>query len=95
MALARALVKEPDLLIVSNALTALDGSSQQRIAKAVLEARRGRGVLWSLHRPDLAQLFGLVAVLRDGRLVEKGDYDEVSKDGSEFQRMLADAGAGA
>ncbi|MEJ1993890.1 MAG: ABC transporter transmembrane domain-containing protein [Limibacillus sp.] len=93
LALARALVKEPDLLIVSNAMTALDGTSQHRLTKAILEARAGRGVLWALHRPDLATLFGEVAVLRDGRLVESGEVKSLEKEGSELSALLASSGS--
>ncbi|MEJ2014186.1 MAG: ABC transporter ATP-binding protein [Limibacillus sp.] len=93
LALARALVKEPDLLIVSNAMTALDGTSHHRLTKAILEARAGRGVLWALHRPDLATLFGEVAVLRDGRLVESGEVKSLEKEGSELSALLASSGS--
>ena len=87
LALARALVKQPDLLIVSNAMTSLDGAAQQRIVQRILGLRQGKGVLWSLHRADLGTLFEEVAVLRDGRLVESGPRQELEKEGSEFQSL--------
>ena len=94
LALARALVKQPDLLIVSNAMTSLDGAAQQRIVQRILGLRQGKGVLWSLHRADLGTLFEEVAVLRDGRLVESGPRQELEKEGSEFQSLLQAGGTG-
>jgi putative ABC transport system ATP-binding protein len=94
LALARALVKEPDLLIVSNALMALDGAAQRRIVKRVLEEREGRGVIWSLHRPDLAREFGEVALLSDGRLQESGTFQELAVEGSALQSLIQASGGG-
>ncbi|WP_119460572.1 ABC transporter ATP-binding protein/permease [Rhodospirillaceae bacterium SYSU D60014] len=70
LGLGRALVKRPDFLIVNEATAALDGAAQLRMADNILAACRGRGVLWVLHRDDLAEKFDRVLTLRHGRLFE-------------------------
>ena len=92
LAMARALVKEPDLLIASNVLLALDGTTQRRILKRILDARQGRGVIWSLQRPDLAREFDEVALLSDGRIQESGAFDELATEGSALQSLIQASG---
>jgi putative ABC transport system ATP-binding protein len=92
LAMARALVKEPDLLIASNVLLALDGTAQRRILKRILEVRQGRGVIWSLQRPDLAREFDEVALLSDGKIQESGAFDELATEGSALQSLIQASG---
>ena len=73
VALARGILKNPDLLVINEATAGLDGASQSQIHNAILEERQGRGVVWVLHRPSIARRFDQTLVLRgdlrgDGRL---------------------------
>jgi len=89
LALARALLKDPDLLIVNEALTVMDGSTQNRLMEAVLAARRGRGVVWALSQPALAGSFDRILVMRDGRLIEQGRFADLENEGSELHSLMA------
>lgn len=89
LAVARALLKQPDLLIVNEAVAAMDSASQQRIQERVLEARRGRGVIWTLHRPAAAAHFERVLVMRSGRIVEQGTFKELNGPGSALGELVA------
>jgi putative ABC transport system ATP-binding protein len=91
LALARGLVKRPDFLIVNEALGSLDGPSENRVMNAVLSAWEGRGLLWVLARPAAADRFDRVLVLRAGRLVEQGGFEELNQDGKLFHDLLQDA----
>ncbi|BCW87113.1 hypothetical protein sos41_02390 [Alphaproteobacteria bacterium SO-S41] len=68
LALARALVKNPDLLVVNGALAVLDPSAQNEILKRVLTARTGRGVIWTLAPGQDASAFDNVVGFEGGRL---------------------------
>ncbi len=87
--LGRALLKRPDVLIVNDALAVLDSASQVRLLHRILEHRRGRGVIWTLQRPNSAEYFDRVLVMRDGRLVEQGSFAELNKPGSVLSGFMA------
>jgi ABC-type multidrug transport system fused ATPase/permease subunit len=55
--IARALLKRPDLLILNEATSALDGQAQSRVTKGLKEEFAGRGIIWVLHRASLARNF--------------------------------------
>ncbi len=75
LAIARALVLEPRLLILDEALSALDLSVQARIVNLLLELQSSHGLTYVLISHDLqvvAHLADEIAVLQSGRIVEKG-----------------------
>ncbi|MCE9523522.1 MAG: ABC transporter ATP-binding protein, partial [Alphaproteobacteria bacterium] len=69
LGLARALIKEPDLLVVNGALANLDDQQKTEIVESVLARRQGRGTLWILTKDDLASRFDRTLVFEHGRLV--------------------------
>ena len=87
--LARTLLKKPDILLLNEAGAAFDAPSLVRLIGRVLEAFRGRGVIWALSRPDLAANFEEVMVVRGGRVVEHGPVADLDKDGSAFRDLLS------
>lgn len=87
--LARALVKQPDLLIVNEAMAVLDAAAQARLLANVLKARAGRGVVWVLARADAARNFGRVVVMQDGKIVEQGAVAELDRPGTAFSALAA------
>jgi len=89
LALARALLKRSDILVVNEAVSVLDGSGQNRLVERILDLRRGKGVIWTLQRPEMAVLFDTILVMRDGRLVEQGSYDELTGRDSAFKGLVA------
>jgi len=54
----------------------------------VLEEFSDRGVIWSLHRASIANRFDRVLVMKNGRIVQQGTYDEVNVEGSAFQELV-------
>ena len=87
--LGRALLKRPDILIVNDALAVLDAGSQARLLRRVLERRRGRGVIWTLQRPESAENFDRVLVMDEGRLVEQGSFADLNRPGSALSGIMA------
>ena len=68
LSLARALIKEPRLLIVNGALSNLDDEQKTRIVERVLNHRQSRATLWVLTKDDLAPHFDRTLVFEQGRL---------------------------
>ena len=89
LGIARALLKQPDILIVNEAASVLDRSSQVRLIERILERRRGKGVIWTLQRPELASRFDTILVMGNGRLVEQGSYQDLAESGTTFKTLVA------
>ncbi len=89
LALGRALLKRPDLLIINEATAAMDSAGQQRLVERILDLREGQGVIWVLQRPELASFFDTILVMREGRLVEQGSYGELTERESAFKDLVA------
>ena len=88
VAIGRALLKHPSVLILDQASAVMDPIAQNRLVTSVLACRQGISVYWVLSRADLAQRFGLVLVMEHGKLAEQGPYqDLVLRDGA-LQRLL-------
>jgi putative ABC transport system ATP-binding protein len=91
LAIARAVIKEPKLLILNEAAVSLDQSAQTTILENILTHRQGRGVVWVLNRIADAQKFDEIIVMKDGRLAENGTFDDLASKDGEF-KSLQDAG---
>jgi energy-coupling factor transporter ATP-binding protein EcfA2 len=89
IALVRCLLKGPDLMVVHDATAGLDAASEDRILARLREHLKGRGLLWTVSRPALAERFDRALVVEDGRVVEQGSYAELSaRPESAMARML-------
>jgi putative ABC transport system ATP-binding protein len=73
LAIARAVLKRPDLLVLNQATQVLDPYSQAEILGGLLRECAGRGLIAVLQRAELARGFDRAVVLERGRVVEQGD----------------------
>jgi putative ABC transport system ATP-binding protein len=89
IAIARALLKRPAVLILDQAAAALDAGSQNRLVDNVLRQRKGRGVFWMLQRNDLAERFDHVLVFDRGRIAEQGGFAQLKSSGGALQKLLS------
>ena len=88
LAIARALLKRPEVLILNEATAVMDSAAHSRIQDNVLKAREGLGVIWMLPRAQAAESFDNVLVLQNGRLVEQGEFAELNKPDTAFGALL-------
>ena len=88
VALVRALLKRPALLVLDQAIAALDPASQLRVLDRILAERKGRGVAWVITRAELCERFGAVLVMDRGRLAEKGLFKDLKCSGGVLHQML-------
>lgn len=96
IALARALLCEPDLLILDEATSALDWENQQMIAADIEHLRKKTTILTIAHRPSMIRMADWVVAIEDGRCVEEGEFDTLARaPESRLAQMLKGEGAQA
>jgi putative ABC transport system ATP-binding protein len=87
--IAREVLKRPDLLILNEATSALDGQSQSKVTTGLMDEFASRGIIWVLHRANLAKNFERVLVLSNGKLEEQGTPAELDGNGSLMSLLIA------
>ena len=89
-AIARAVLKQPAIMVLSEATAMLDGASQAAVMDNLREEFRGRALIWVLHRPSDAARFDRVLVMKDGKLAESGAFAELmDRDDSVLAGLVA------
>jgi ATP-binding cassette subfamily B multidrug efflux pump len=76
-ALARAIAIDPRILVLDDALSAVDTETEEQILEGLRDVRRGRTTFLVSHRVSTVKDADLIVALRDGRVVEKGTHDEL------------------
>ncbi len=76
-ALARAIAIDPRILVLDDALSAVDTETEEQILEGLRELRRARTTFLVSHRVSTVKDADLIVVLRDGRIVERGTHDEL------------------
>jgi len=76
--IARALLKNPHILILDEATASLDNASQARIQHLLNVELKGKHTLVAVvHRLEMVREYDLIAVMKAGRIVELGRYEEL------------------
>jgi ATP-binding cassette, subfamily B, beta-glucan exporter len=94
LAIARALLKNPPILILDEATSALDSVTEARIQKALKVLMQGRTTFIIAHRLSTIRDADRVVVFEHGRVVEQGNYQELVGQGGAFARLVATQQAG-
>ena len=79
LALARALIKEPEILILDEPTSALDNDSQEQVSAALDDIMQEKTILMIAHRPETIRKSDQVIVMEKGRVIESGNHDELAK----------------
>ncbi|MGI9450161.1 MAG: ABC transporter ATP-binding protein, partial [Geminicoccaceae bacterium] len=82
LALARALMKHPDILVAHDPTGPLDPNEQLAVIDSLIKEFEGRTLIWSLNRTEWAERFDHVIVMRQGHIVEQGAFDDLNRDGN-------------
>ena len=91
IALARALLRKPELLILDEATSALDSESERQIQQSIEQVARDTTILVVAHRLSTIAKADQVYVLRQGRIVEEGSFKALSaKSGGILKAMLSE-----
>ena len=94
LAIARALLKNPPILILDEATSALDSVTEARIQKALKVLMQGRTTFVIAHRLSTIRDADQVVVLEHGRMAEHGGYAELMAKGGVFAGLVATQRAG-
>ncbi|MFH1577901.1 MAG: ABC transporter ATP-binding protein [Candidatus Omnitrophota bacterium] len=93
IAIARALLKDPPILILDEATSHLDSASERIVQQALEKLMHGRTVLIVAHRLSTVQNADNIVVLGEGRIIEQGNHNDLlSKKGLYFRLYQAQAG---
>jgi ATP-binding cassette subfamily B protein len=77
IAIARALLADPRILVLDDATSSVDASTEQQIKRALAEVMAGRTTFVIAHRLSTIALADEIAVLEDGRLLDHGTHEEL------------------
>ncbi len=89
LAIARAILRNPPVLILDEATSALDYESERLIQEALDRLAEGRTVITIAHRLSTIRNASRIIVLHEGRIVEEGDFASLTARGGNFARLVA------
>jgi len=88
LALARAFLTNPKILVLDDSTSAIDSATEDKIQKAIFNASRGRTTFIITHRLSQIRWADLILVLQKGKLVAMGSHDELLRSSEVYQRIF-------
>ena len=88
LALARAFLTDPHILILDDSTSAIDSATEDRIQRAIAAAAQGRTTLLITHRLSQIRWADLIVVLRKGRIAAMGSHEELMKSSEAYSRLF-------
>lgn len=92
LALARAFLTDPRILILDDSTSAIDSETEDQIQRAIYSAAKGRTTLIITHRLSQIRWADLILVLRQGQLVASGTHDELMAKSDAYRRIFSERG---
>jgi len=89
LALARALVRHPELLILDEATSALDAESEGKIQQVITSLAGSMTIVIVTHRLATVRIADMIFFVEDGRVIESGTWEELSRSGHRFAEVKA------
>ncbi|OFV84777.1 MAG: multidrug ABC transporter ATP-binding protein [Acidobacteria bacterium RIFCSPHIGHO2_01_FULL_67_28] len=86
-ALARAVLRNPRILILDDALSSVDTQTEERILRRLTAVMRARTTILISHRVSTVRHADQIVVLKEGRLVERGRHDELLARGGYYHEL--------
>ncbi|WP_209123493.1 ABC transporter ATP-binding protein [Alkalihalobacillus sp. BA299] len=95
ISIARALIKNPEILILDDAMSAVDGKTEAKIIENIRLERAGKTTFITAHRLSAVQHADWIVVMDEGQIVEEGTHDQLlEKEGwykEQYDRQQADS----
>lgn len=89
LTIARALIRDPQILILDEATSALDTASEKIIQEAMTEILEGRTAVIIAHRLSTIQRADKIIVLKEGQILEEGTHESLLKRGGEYSSFVS------
>lgn len=89
ISIARALIKNPEILILDDSLSAVDAKTEKKIIQNIRTERKGKTTIITTHRMSAVQHADLIIVLEDGQIIERGTHEQlISKQGWYYEQFM-------
>jgi ATP-binding cassette, subfamily B, bacterial len=90
LALARAFITDPKILILDDATSAIDSATEDKIQQAIWAASQGRTTIIITHRLSQIRWADLIIVMRKGRIVAIGKHEELMQSSEAYRRIFSE-----
>ena len=87
LAIARALLRKPDVLILDEPTSALDAAHEQHVLEAIARLSETTAVLLVTHRLSAVRVASMIHVFDGGKVVESGTWDELAGGATRFRQL--------
>ena len=88
MAIARALFRDPEILILDEPTSSIDANAEEKIFSKLMASRKGKTTLFISHRFSTARRAEKIIFMEDGKLAEQGTHDELMKQKGGYRQMF-------
>ena len=88
LGVARALYRNPQVLVLDEATSALDPSTERKVLGGLLDTRQARTVVMVSHRIESVRGFDRIYLIDDGRIIHSGSYEDLSRQSPQFSVSL-------
>jgi subfamily B ATP-binding cassette protein MsbA len=88
LSIARAVLKNPEILILDEATSALDTESERLVQEALIKMMKSRTSLVIAHRLSTIQNADLIVVLKNGKIAEKGTHEELIAKNGTYKKLI-------
>ncbi|NGM85669.1 ATP-binding cassette domain-containing protein, partial [Paenibacillus sp. 7124] len=88
LALARAMLRDPDILILDEATSALDLETERKVQQLLDDKRSGRTTIIIAHRLSTVMNADIIFVMKDGQVVEEGTHEELLREGDLYPELV-------
>ncbi|HCU80674.1 MAG TPA: ABC transporter ATP-binding protein, partial [Chloroflexi bacterium] len=89
LALARAFLTDPSILILDDSTSAIDSATEDQIQSAIREASKGRTTFLITHRLSQIRWADLIVVLRQGQVTDVGNHDDLMENSLAYKRIFS------
>ena len=87
LSIARAILKNPRILVLDEATSALDSESEALVQDSLANLMKGRTTFVIAHRLSTVAYADKILVLNGGKIVERGTHETLSKEGTLYQKL--------